>query len=188
MESLVPEGPPEEIPQWDGEAFVVPVLEAMQQFANDAGVAAGRNDRLHMPAETEAVRTGSTFGKGVGTDGTAGCRRSWNPAKTLPAESADDHVLTGKGDTARSAVGRIAEIKDSAPDPPPQPSGRIFRIHGPRTLGGVPASSAEGRREIRRSADSRREAGPSGPSPCIGRGRSGGVGRPGESQSTWPRN
>ena len=188
MESLVPEGPPKEIPQWDGEAFVVPVLEAVQQFADDAGVAAGRNDRLHMTAETEAVGAGSAFGKGMGTDSTARCRRCRNPAQALPAESPNDHVPTDKGDTAGSAMGRIAEIEDSSPDAPPQPSGRIFRIHGPRTRGGVPASSAEGRQGIRRSADSRRGAGPSGPSPCIGRGRSGEAGCPGESQSTWPRN
>jgi len=187
-ESLVPQGLPKKIPQGDGEAFVVPILEAVQQFADDAGVAAGRDNRIHMPTETETVGAGSAFWKGMGTDNTARLYRCRNPAQALPAESLDDYVPTGKRDPAGSAVGRIAEIQDSSPDAPPQPSGRIFRIHGPRTREDVPASSAEGRREIRRSADSRRGAGPSGPFPCIGRGLSGGAGRPGESQSTWPRN
>jgi len=187
-ESLIAKGPPQEIPEGHSKAFLASILEAVQQFADAAGVAARRNDRFHVPAETEAVGTGSTFGKRMGTDSTARCRRSRNPAQALPAESLNDNVPTGKRDPAGSAVGRIAEIQDSSPDAPPQSSGQIVRIHGPRTREDVPASSAEGRREIRRSADSRRGAGPSGPFPCIGRGRSGGAGRPGESQSTWPRN
>ena len=187
-EPFLPEGATKKIPQGDGEACVASVLEAVQQFSDDAGVAARRDDRLHMPTESEAVGTGRAFGKWMRTDSTARCRRGRNPAQALPAESPDVHVPCGKGNPAGSAVGRIAEIQDSAPDPSQRPSGEIFRIHGPQTRGDVPASSAEGRQGIRRSEDSRRGAGLSGPSPCIGRGRSGGAGRPGESRSTWPRN